>query len=211
MKYLLSFFVFLFLTTSQVYAVPATLSFDPSDIKIKNGQEIQVNINMFTGNEAVASTDIMINYDKSLLEPIPNSTKNGTIFQTIDTKIISPGKLYIYGVQENKNEFVKAQGTVATVSFKTLKAGTTQLSFDCNPVIKNTSQIIKGSDSFQNIISCPSTIAHISSISIAEGTVLGAYADTYGKLNTYTAIFGILVAVFTFFVFLKYQRLKKNI
>ncbi len=209
MKYLFICFVFIFLGATHVYAVPASLSFDPSDIKIKKGQEIQVNINMFTGNEAVASTDVMINYDTSLLEPIPSATKNGTIFQTIDTKVITPGKLYVYGVQENKNEFTAAQGTVATITFKALISGDTQLSFDCNPVIKNTSQIIKGNNTFENIISCTSTIAHTSSISISEGSVLGAYTNE--KLNTYTAIFGILVAVFTFLLFVRYQRLQKNI
>lgn len=209
MKHFLICCVFIFLGATHVYAVPASLSFDPSDINVKKGQEIKVNINMFTGNEAVASTDVLINYDTSLLEPVTNATKNGSIFQTVDSKVIAPGKLYVYGVDENKNEFASAQGTIATVTFKAIASGATQLSFDCNPVVKNTSQIIKGNNTFENIISCTSTIAHTSTISITDGNVLGAYTD--GNLNTYTAIFGILVAVFTFLLFLRYQRLQKNI
>ncbi|HRN71338.1 MAG TPA: cohesin domain-containing protein [Candidatus Woesebacteria bacterium] len=210
MKQVLISFVIFFLGATHVYAMPASLSFNPTEIKAKQGQEIQLQINMFTGNEAVASTDVMINYDHTILEPVLTKTQNGTIFQSVDSKIVIPGKLYVYGVQENTTQFANAQGTVATITFKTLQNGTNRLSFDCNPQIKNTSQIIKGDTTFENIINCTATTAHTSDIYITDGNVLGAYTNTYGQLNAYTAIFGILVAVFSFFLFKRYLRLQKN-
>lgn len=211
MKQILLSFVFFFLCASHVYAMPASLSFNPTDIKTKKGQEFQIQVNMFSGNEAVASTDVMINYDHTLLTPVTEKTQNGSIFQTVEAKILMPGKLYVYGFTEHKNEFSSAQGTVATISFKALQNGQTNITFDCNPQIKNTSQIIAANSSFENIISCIATGAHTSQVTVHDGNVLGTYTDTYGQLHTYTAIFGILVAVFTFFIFTRYQRLQKNI
>lgn len=206
---LLSLF-FLFLTVGPVQAVPASVSFEPSTSNVKVNEIVELNINMYTGNEAVASSDIKINYDETLLEPIINQTKNGSIFQHVDAKIISPGTLYLYGIQEDKELMQPAQGTIATISFKALKEGNSQLSFECDPLQNTSSQIIKNNADFENIINCTSTLSHRAEISISKGSVLGTYSE-YSALQPYTTIFGILVLVFTFFIFLKYQRLKKSI
>lgn len=202
--------VFLLLA-SPVHAVPASLSFEPATIQIKEGQTARFNINIYTDNDPVASTDVMITYDPTYLEPVLNGTVNGSIFQKVGTKLITQGKLYIYGIQENPDDATPAQGTISTISFKALKSGSSQLMFDCNPTNEITSQIIKNNADLDNIINCTSTISHTAQITISSGNVLGTYTETYAKLNAYTAIFGILIAVFTFFVFLKYQKLRKDI
>lgn len=196
---------------SPVHAAPASLSFDPVQINTKTGQTISIDVNMYTGEESVASTDVMIHYDKALLEPVLSETKNGNIFQKVEAKSILPGTMYLYGIQENPDLAQPAQGRVATITFKTLNEGNAQITFDCDPVKNTTSQIIKNNSEFENIINCTSTLSHATEVTITKGSVLGAYSDTYGRLNPYTAIFGILVAVFTFFIFLKYQKLRKGI
>jgi hypothetical protein len=207
--FIASFLIFL-IAGSTIYAAPASLSFDPLTIQVKQGDIVKFNINMYSGDDAVASTDISISYDKGLLEPLPSEIIKGNIFETVQAKIISPGNLYVYGIQEDKTAAKTAQGTVATISFKALHEGTSTLSFNCNPIAQNSSQIIKAND-LGNIISCAATSAHTSQITITKGNVLGAYTQSYGRVGSITVILGILVAVFTFFIFLKYQRLRKDI
>lgn len=191
---------FLFMTVRPVQATPASVSFDPSTSQVKINDIVGININMYTNNESVASADIKIHYDRNLLEPIVDQTKNGSIFQKVDAKIISPGILYVYGIQENKELMQPAQGTVATINFKAIKEGTAQLTFNCDPVQNTTSQIIKNNAEFENIINCTSTLSHRAEIVIAKGSVLGAYSE-YSNLQPYISILGILVLVFTFFIF----------
>lgn len=197
--------------SSPVQGAPASLSFDPSETSVKVGQAVKLNVNMYTDNASVASVDVMINYDKGFFEPVLDATVNGSTFQKVDTKIIKPGTIYLYGIQEDKESTQPVQGHIASVTFKALKEGTTQITFGCDPVKNTTSQIIKSNEELENIISCTSTLSHTANITIDKGSVLGTYADTYTNVSPLTAIFGILVAVFTFFVFLKYQKLKKGI
>ncbi len=204
--FLLSFFIFV----DTVYAAPASLSFEPVAVTAKQGQEVEVNVNLFTGNESIASTDIMILYDKGLLEPVTDKTVNGDIFNAVESKVIVPGKLYLYGMETNQQLTQPAQGTVATITFKALQTGSTQLSFHCDPTVKNTSQIIKSNSDFENIISCTATTTHTINITVDEGSVLGAYSDTYGSIHTFTTIFGVLVAVFTLFIVIRFNRVSRD-
>jgi hypothetical protein len=210
MNKLLFSLIFLFIAVPHVYAVPASLSLEPVDIQTKQDQTFEVRVNMFTGDEAIASTDIMINYDKNLVEPLPQNIKNGDIFKKTEAKVILPGKLYLFGIQEDKNLFQPAQGTVAIINFKALKPGIAKLSFDCNPTVKNTSQIIKSNTELENIINCTSTITHTSQVSIHEGNVLGTSTQNF-PINPYTILLGTLVASFSFIIFLKYQNMRKSI
>ncbi len=211
MKKIILFFLFLLIAVPHVYASPASLSFDPIELTVKKGETFKINVNMFSADQSVASSDIMINYDKILLEPVPDSIENGDVFNTIETKVIAPGKLYVYGIEENKNQAQSAQGTVAVVSFKALKTGIATLSFDCNQRNRNTSKIIKNDSQLEDIISCNATVSHVAEIAITDGTVLGTYTDIFSNIKGYTAILGALVAVFTFFVFIRYQRLRKDL
>jgi len=207
---LVSIFVFLF-TAASVYAAPATLSFDPIQIQTSKDQSFQVNINIFSENEPVASTDIVIIYDPTLIEALPEETSSGNLFKTVDAKIISPGRLYVYGVQENKNEATPARGTIATVHFKALTEGNSQLSFDCTNNGSNSSQIIKFNSTFENIIDCNATLTHKADIGISNSSVLGAFSDTYSGLGRYTFLLGSIVVIFTCYIIIRYSRLHKDI
>lgn len=211
MKKLLFSLIFLFVAVPQIYAAPASLSLDPTTVSVKKGETFKVAVNMFSGDQPVASTDIMINYDKLLLEPLPDATENGKIFNTIDAKVIVPGKLYVYGIKENRNQAQPALDTVATVSFKALKPGNATLSFDCNQRTKNTSKIIENNSELSDIISCNATVTHTTLVSISDGAVLGVYTNIFSGINGFTAIFGVIVATATFFLFIRYQRLRKDL
>ena len=109
--------------------VTASLSFDPGTISTKVGSVFDISINIFTDKEAVLSTDAWITYNPSLVEPIL-SIKIGDTFKNVDAKIISPGRLYVYGINTDKSLQSPANGTVAVISFKSLKQGSNQFLFE---------------------------------------------------------------------------------
>src|SRR5690606_36339967 len=95
-------------------------------------------------------------------------------------KIIAPGKLYIYGIQENKSEAQPARGAVAFIFFKALQKGNTQFSFNCENNTQPTSQIITLNSNLENIINCDVTSTHTVSISITDSSILVSFTDNAG-------------------------------
>jgi hypothetical protein len=136
-----------YLTVSGVvFAEPATLSFDPIDIKAHEGETIEVKVNIFTGAEKAAASDVYINYNPAYLEALPDKTKIGNLFSQVDAKLINPGRLYLYAIEDDRSKVRAELGTVATVYFKALTPAQTELSFSCNPFSGLSSQIIRGDD-----------------------------------------------------------------
>jgi hypothetical protein len=202
----------LFIFASPVSAEPASISFDPIDIKASTQEIIKVDINIYTDAQPVASTDVWITYDPAYLEPLVDETQAGSLFETIDTKIVSPGKVYIYGLQKNTFNVGAVQGKLATVVFKTKAAGETQLSFDCVPSKKRTSQIIKADRSLTNIISCSATMTHTAQVTISQkSSILGAATGNFSVMKILYGTIGIIVAILTVYLFIKYERKLKQL
>ncbi|OGK35360.1 hypothetical protein A3A93_04885 [Candidatus Roizmanbacteria bacterium RIFCSPLOWO2_01_FULL_38_12] len=199
----------LFITPVVHATSPASLSFDPIQQTTTTGQKVEVAVNIFTNNQAVASTDIWIKYDPNIVVPLPNEVENGSLFQSIDAKIVTPGSLYIYGIQNNPSSSTPLLGTVATIKFQTLREGATDIGFECAPYKKQTSTIIAADRSLSNIISCPSTIAHTGRITVEEGGILGASTGKFSISPMYLVLG--LVLLLTVFLFYRYRSMSTNL
>jgi len=154
--------VFLFATTVNA----ATLNFDPEFSNVAIDESFIVSIDLDSGAEQVAGTDIYIDYDKDLLSL--QSVTGGDFFPLVNN-IPTAGRLYISGVVANQGEFKTGLGTVATVTFKSLIAGSGTLEFDCDITKTDTSKIVKNDFAASNIIDCSQLKTHTVTSSV-DGT-----------------------------------------
>lgn len=210
MKYIFVFLLVLLFSVSPVFAAPASLSFDPVEIQSLTGDTIDVTVNIFTGSQSVTSTDVWLSYDPTILRPVINTVKTGSLFDTIEMKEIESGKLYIYGIQKNPRQVEPVQGTLATIQFISLKAGKSSLKFECDPSQKSSSQIIAADSNLSNVISCPATIAHSAIVSISNNNILGVSTEN-NLITQLSYILGVIVIIFSSTLFIRYQRIRREI
>jgi len=212
MKGVLIFIVSLifFCAPAVVAASPASLSFNPVSQIIITGQTVSVAVNIFTNNQAVASTDVWIKYDPAVVQPVTNSIIKGSLFEKVEAKIVSPGKLYLYGVRKNPVASTALIGTVATIKFKALREGKTDLSFECSLFKKQSSTIILSDRSLANIISCESTITHSAQITVRGGSILGVNTSHSPISPLYLAV-GAVVFIITCVLYYRYRSISSSI
>ena len=190
----------------------ASFSFDPIVITAEQGDILTVDILMYSGTDPVVSSDVWVSYNPDFLTPITEGDydmKPGNFFQITDVKIFSPGKIYLYAINQSPTASDTTNGRLASVSFKAQKKGTTELRFDCMPFQKQTSQIIRQDPEFTNIINCASTRSHTSVITIDQGGVLGA--STQNSNQTIYIGLAILFALLVGLLLLRYTRLSKTL
>lgn len=207
------FFIVLliFLCTPVLAAAsPASLSFDPIGQTAKTGQTVSVAVNIFTNNQSVASTDVLIKYDPSVVQPVTSGLVKGSLFETVEAKIISPGTMYLYGVRKNPGEGTSLLGTVATIKFNALREGKTDLRFDCSQYKKQSSTIIMSDKALTNIISCESTIAHTAQITVRGGAILGVATNSL-PISPIFLGFGAVVFVLTCFLYYRYKTMSSSL
>ena len=157
MKKLLFTSLFLFVgifTASSLFGQvsAASLKFDKTSNSVAPGGTFQVQVVLDPGSEQVTSTDAWIVYDKNALTVV--SVQDGSYFPTVLNDTSTLGKVYIAGLVNDPTEFKTGVGTVATITFSAVSAGTTNLSYECNPAATETSKIIKNDINSTNIIDC---------------------------------------------------------
>lgn len=191
----------------------ASFSFYPISVTAQAGETITVDVLMYSGSDPVISSDAWISYNPEILTPITEGSmyvKGGDFFQITDAKILSPGKMYLYAINQSPSAANIANGKLASISFMAREAGSTDLRFDCVPFQKQTSQIIRYDPELSNIINCTTTRAHTASITITEaGNVLGT--TTQNAYQTWYIALAILFVLFTGVLFLRYKRLARNL
>ncbi len=166
------FLVIFFGMVGFVRAVEAaTLKFDESTFSVASGDTFYVQVIVDAGSEQITSTDAYVLYDATVLEA--QSVSNGTFFPTV-TKNITAGKVYIAGLVDDPATSKTGSGTVATITFKALKAGSATLSFNCDTTSYNTSKIIKNDINATNIITCAQN--GTAAVTVGGGTSDGATA-----------------------------------
>jgi hypothetical protein len=210
MKYILAFLMVLLFSAPSVFAAPASLSFEPVAVNTSKGKLIDVTVNIFTGSQSVTSTDVWINYDPAIIQPVLDTVKTGSLFDTIEFKIIEPGKLYIYGIQKNPRQVDPVQGTLATIQFTALTEGTSFLSFDCDPSQKLSSQIIASDSNLSNVIHCDVTKAHSASVTVSGSSILGVSTENT-IVTQISYVVGVIVLVFSLVLFIRYQHIRHEI
>jgi len=191
----------------------ASFSFDPISITAKAGEIVTIDVLMYSGSDPVISSDVWISYNPEKLTPITeglSDVKGGNFFQITDAKIVSPGKMYLYAINQSPSAANIANGKLASISFMAREAGSTDLRFDCVPFQKQTSQIISYDAELSNIINCTTTRAHTASITVEKaGNVLGA--STQNSYQTWYIALAVLFVLFTGVLFLRYKRLSRNL
>ena len=107
------------------------LMLDPAMVSTTANKTFTVNVKIDTKTETVSAVDLHVNYDKSMLEA--TSVKNGT-FLPVVLPVSTPaaGAMgdahFIVGSQPTAPQ--KGMGTVATITFKALKMGSTDIKVD---------------------------------------------------------------------------------
>lgn len=190
-------------------ASPASLSFEPAQTTVSPGNTFEINLNIFTDNQSIISTDVWIQYDPTLVQPVLPAKSKG-IFETTEAKIVSPGLLYVYGLRRDPLTAGAANGTMTTLSFKSLKEGVVTLTFDCPLIGSPRSQIIKNDATLSNILNCERTQAHTSTISIANTHVLGATDNVGGTLNMWYLTIAVALLTITTFLYIRTKKLAKE-
>jgi len=173
MTVIASAFIVLFFVSS-VHA--ATLNFDPTTSTPAVDATFSVAVTIDAGTDKIAGTGIYIDYDKALLSV--QSVTNGDYFPLVGNTP-KEGRLYISGVVANQGEFKTGTGTVATVIFKALAAGTTELVFDCDLTKTETSKIVQNDINASNIIDCSGNGKHTTTIA-GGGSVTPTSSGTGG-------------------------------
>lgn len=185
----------------------STIFLDPAQINVKVGGTFELVVGMNAKQEAVASTDIIVQYDETKISPILR-TKPGDIFPIVQAKILYPGRLYIYGLQQDPSSSTLGQGVVGTVTFQTIKSGQTELRVECDGN-KNSTHIVRSRD-LADIVDCASTKNHTSTVTIENSSVLGT-SSQYSNLNMIVVALTILALCLAVYIWRTLFRRKYKI
>jgi len=143
-----------FLFVALYFALPAsaaTLEFSPATGSHTTGTAFNVEIKVDTKGQDTTSTDAVIVFNNQLL-----SVDNVTYGQFYSTVLHSEqnSKLYISGMVDSAGTVKNGTGTLATVSFKGLTAGTAALSFECEAGRTDDSNVSKNDVDSTDILDC---------------------------------------------------------
>ncbi len=140
------------LIVSRISAVEAAfLRFNPATVSAVSGNTFQIAVTVDSVSEEILSTDAYILFDSKTLSA--QSVADGTYFPYV-VHNIAPGKVSIRGLVTDAATSRTGSGTLATITFKVLTAGTANLSFFCDMNASDTSKIVKNDINASNIIVC---------------------------------------------------------
>ncbi len=189
----------LFIAVSGSSVLAASLEFDSASSEIEVDETFTVTVDIDAGTDQIAGTDIYVSYDDDLLDL---QSVTGVDYFPIVGNTPESGRLYIYGVVANQGEFKTGAGSVATLVFKGVTEGETDLTFECDLSKTDTSKIAKNDINASNIIDCSKLEVH--AVTIGEGSASNSTSskDTtsslpesgaYDKLVQYALLGGILL------------------
>ncbi len=163
-------FSFILLFSKPVEA--AFFKFSPASISSVSGNTFQVSVLVDSGTDEILSSDAYILFDSKVLEA--QTVADGSYFPYV-VHNISAGKVSIRGIVTDAATSRTGSGTLATITFKTLAAGSASLSFFCDMNASDTSKIIKNDINASNIIVCTqNNIASVIAVSptpVPSGTL----------------------------------------
>ncbi|MBI2051859.1 hypothetical protein HYT33_03810 [Candidatus Roizmanbacteria bacterium] len=176
--------LFIFFTLSLIFAKAAdaaSLKFDKTSVDVATGETFQIGVVVDGGSEQYVGVDANVLFDSTILEA--QSVTPGTFFPTV-LKDIGSQLIAIGGILNDLTTFKTGSGTVATITFKALKAGTVTLSFECQEGSEDESNVIKFNSNRTDLIVC-------SQNGSAQITVSGAAVPTSGPTATPTPTTGV--------------------
>lgn len=150
----------LFLNGSITYA--ATFNFSPTSTEVRPNNTFDVQVNVDAQTDQIAGADIYLTYDANLLEV--QTITDGSYFPQVED-VPSTGRLYLTGFVNTQGDYKTGAGTVATVTFKALAEGNTEITIDCDTTQTDTSKIVQNDTAVTNILDCSSLQSHPVTIS----------------------------------------------
>lgn len=153
----------------------ATLEFDPVTTTVDNEGTFEIDLVIDSGSIEISGTDAYILYDSSVIDP--QSVEEGDHFPTVTNKI-EDDKISVSGVITDPTDFRTGEGVVATITFKALQAGTTELEVYCDLTKNDTSKIVRSDINATNIIECDALQQATITINDAEPTATPTPAAT---------------------------------
>jgi len=189
--------LFIAVSGSSVHA--ASLEFDSASSEIEVDETFTVTVDINAGTDQIAGTDIYVSYDDDLLDL---QSVTGVDYFPIVGNTPESSRLYIYGVVANQGEYKTGTGSVATLVFKGVAEGETDLTFDCDLSKTDTSKIAKNDINASNIIDCSQLEVH--AVTIGEGSASESTSTkkttsslpesgAYDKVVQYALLGGILL------------------
>ncbi len=148
---IISFFVF-FLPFFTKGILAATINFDKTNISVDAEQSFSLQVNIDAGSDEIRSTDIYLNYDSNYIQA--ESVTEGNYFPTVTSDTSTPGQVYIAAMVDDPAVTKTGSGTVATINFKAVKDGTTNITLNCS-----SSKIIKADINATNILTCTQAVS----------------------------------------------------
>jgi len=125
------------------------MQFNPATGSHATNSTFDVEIIVDTENVDTRSADAVINFDNTVLSV--DSVAYGTFYPTV-LHTEQNNKIYISGV--NADAAIKGKGTLATITFKALTAGTASLSFACTAGRTDDSNVGKNDLDATDILTC---------------------------------------------------------
>jgi len=177
-KILLTIFVLLFFfwlyPQVNAQAEAASLKFDKTTATVDVNSTLTISVMVDPGSESINGLDAYITYDATVLEA--QSVANGTYFPYVSNNITS-GKVYIAGMVDDTASSKTGTGTIATITFKGLKAGTAALAYDCT-----NSKIVKNDINATNILTCSEN--GTVTVTVGSGTNSSDSSSSSGSSST---------------------------
>ena len=189
----------LFIAVSGFSVHAASLEFDSASSAIEVDETFTVTVDIDAGTDQIEGTDIYVSYDDDLLDL---QSVTGVDYFPIVGNTPETSRLYIYGVVANQGEYKTGTGSVATLVFKGVAEGETDLTFDCDLSKTDTSKIAKNDINASNIIDCSQLEVHTvtigagsasTSTSTKETTSSLPESGTYDMVVQYALMGGILL------------------
>lgn len=162
-KFIIAIFIssVFFFNASSIYA--ATFTFNPTTTNVRPDNTFDLSINVDAGTDQIAGADIYLTYDANMLEL--QTVTDGNYFPQVED-VPSTGRLYITGFVNTQGDYKSGSGTVATLTFKALQEGNTELTVDCDLSQTDTSKIVQNDTGLTNILECSTLTAHSVTISM---------------------------------------------
>ena len=159
MKKILTYVLFVPMIVGFLYIAPkisqvkaATLNFDPSSIKVKEGETFDVDIVVNTASAEVYGVDALFQFDPNAVEA--TVVTPGTFLDVNHKEIKPDGKVYIVGLVNSPGEAVQGEDVLATVSFKAKKSSTSSLTYLCEINDTRESNVLEASTDSPDLLEC---------------------------------------------------------
>ncbi|MCR4326151.1 MAG: cohesin domain-containing protein [Candidatus Roizmanbacteria bacterium] len=149
---LVAIFFFLLIPAS-VQAASIELTPVSGDYAVNDTISVTITVN--TGSKDTTSADAVITYDVALLGT-PTVT-DGTFYPTVQ-KSQQSGSVMISGLVTNPGDVVNGTGTLATLQFPALTAGTAQVTISCTSGATDDSNVSQSDVDSTDILDCAQII-----------------------------------------------------